>query len=205
MALRNTSTSWGLPARALHWVNAVMIIFMIGFGVWMTGVTERSAAVRLPLYGIHAWVGIGVLTVVVARLLWRFVNVTPQPAVGGKVWQHRTATLVHWLLYLLVCTQCLLGWALVGTFPTDALKAMSGIEMLPMLVSTTDRSLHETLELVHYTMAMTILALVVLHVAAALRHHVFLKNNVLTRMWSGRQQVNQEDDYGKTVNQPGSP
>lgn len=185
MALRNTPMTWGLPARVLHWITAAMIVFMIGFGVWMTGFTERSGVVRLPLYGIHAWVGMCVLTFIVARLVWRLVNVTPAPPAGGAAWQTKAAGLVHGVLYVLIGAQCLLGWALVGTFPADARQQMSGIDMVPMLFTSTDRSLHENIEVIHYAVAMTIAALVVLHVAAALHHHIVVKNDVLTRMWKG--------------------
>lgn len=187
--IRNTETIWGLPARALHWISAALIIFLLGFGIYMTGFTERSASVRLPLYGFHAWAGIALLTLLVARLVWRFANLTPAPPANSTPLQRRAAAIAHGLLYLLIAVQCLLGWALAGTFPASALQQMSGLDTLPMIFVSTDRALHEGLETTHFAIAMTLLAFIVLHVAAALFHHIRLGNDVLVRMWSGEPQA----------------
>ena len=33
--IRNTDASWGWPARTFHWVIALMVVVMFGFGLWM--------------------------------------------------------------------------------------------------------------------------------------------------------------------------
>lgn len=189
MDIRNTEAIWGLPARALHWISAALIVFLLGFGIYMTGFIERSAPVRLPLYGFHAWTGIALLTLLVARLPWRFANLTPASAENSTPLQRRIAAIAHGLLYLLIAVQCLLGWALSGTFPASALQQMSGLDVLPMVFVSTDRALHEGLETAHFAVAMALPALIALHMAAALFHHFRQNNDVLVRLYSGRSQA----------------
>jgi cytochrome b561 len=84
------------------------------------------------------------------------------------------------LLYLLTIVVCIAGWLLAGTMrrPLDA--PLLGFIDIP--VPPLGRSYHELFEDSHKIIAYTLLALIVVHVAAALRHHFIKRNDVLRRM-----------------------
>ena len=66
---RNSATDWGLPAKILHWVGAIMILLLLVHGWWMTHMTLRPE--RLANYAWHSAMGYDLLALLILRLLWR--------------------------------------------------------------------------------------------------------------------------------------
>jgi cytochrome b561 len=177
---RNTRVQWGLAARVLHWLGALMIAVLLGHGWWMT---RFSTPPRLPQYAAHADIGYVFLFLVLGRLVWRMLNPTPELPAGSERWERVLAPLTHWLLYILMLAVSGVGWGLAGTFRTPLTGALFGLVHVPQIVF--DPELHETLEDAHKSLAYLLLAVVVLHVVAALRHHFIKRNDVLRRMIGG--------------------
>jgi cytochrome b561 len=181
--LRNTLAGWGSAAKLFHWVGAVLVVFLIVFGWWMTHAAERSS--RFSLYQLHSVVGYYLLLLIALRVLWRALNPTPTLPADMWPWERIAAHLSHGLLYLLMFALSLTGWVMagVGRRPIDA--TLFGFLHVPLASRTPDRALHDFLEDAHRAVAYLLLALVIIHVAAALRHHFIKKNDVLRRMgWS---------------------
>jgi cytochrome b561 len=59
---------------------------------------------------------------------------------------------------------------------------LGGLIEVPSLVASQDRAVHGFFEEAHGILAWVLLALVVLHIAAALRHHFLKRNDILRRM-----------------------
>jgi cytochrome b561 len=99
---------------------------------------------------------------------------------GAKPWEWALAQATHGILYLLVLAASITGWLLAGTFRQPLDGTLLGLITVPML--THDASLHRPMEEAHEVLSYALLALIVFHVAAALRHHFMLRNDVLRRM-----------------------
>jgi cytochrome b561 len=177
MAIRNTTARWGAVAQLLHWLIVVLII---------TQVVLASIAEDLPLgmkklamYARHKSVGITILGLAVLRLAWRWANPTPALPDTLKPYERRLATLTHAALYLILFAMPLTGWTMSSArgFPVS----WFGFFQLPDLVPK-NQSLFEALRQTHDTLALMLGAVVFLHVAAALKHHFMLKDDVLRRM-----------------------
>ena len=178
--LRNTDTAWGLPARALHWLGALAILILLGHGWWMTHIVAGSAG-RLANYSWHAALGYDLLVLMVLRLLWRWWGGVPALPPDTRRWERVAAHIGHVLLYLFTFATTLVGWALAGTLRTPLTKDLFGLSW-PLIYVSQDHAIHERLEDSHAILAYLLAALVVIHVAGALRHHFIKCNNVLTRM-----------------------
>lgn len=179
------SERYSAVAIAFHWLLALAIIGAFGVGLYMTGLPFSPA--RLKLYNWHKWAGVTILALSAARLLWRLANRPPAlPAhieTGMPAWQRSAHHGTHFLLYLFFFAVPLTGWAYSSAagFPI----VWFGVLPLPDFVSP-DKALAEVLKLTHHWAAYGLAALVVLHVAAALKHQFVDRDGLLARMWPQR-------------------
>jgi cytochrome b561 len=181
-SLRNTGTSWGSLARAFHWTMAIAIIGMIAYGYWMNHWSPRTD--RFLYRSIHADIGYVVLLLTALRLMWRAINPTPAMPADLPGWQRVLAHVTHGALYLFTLVVALLGWAQAGAHKPDY-ASFFGLFRVPQF-TTQDPMTAATYEGRHITMAYVLLALIGLHVAAALYHQFVKRDRVLMRMISGR-------------------
>ena len=179
--LGNSGDTWGAVARGFHWLIAVLILaqFVIGSVAEEMDLTPA----KLDLFVWHKSIGVTILALAVLRLLWRLGNPPPAMPAGTPRWEHRLAALGHWALYILMFVVPISGW-LVSDASRVPFKAYFVVPM-PDVVET-NRSLQEAAAEVHEALTMTLLVVVLVHIAAALRHHFLLRNDVLRRMLTGR-------------------
>jgi len=165
---------------ALHWLLALMILGALAVGLYMTGLPFSPT--RLRLYNWHKWAGVTILALSALRLLWRLTH-RPPAELPMAAWQRRAAHHVHAALYLVFFAVPLAGWAYSSAagFPV----VLFGVLPLPDLV-TPDRVLSESLKPLHRWLAYALATLVVLHVAAALKHHFVDRDGLLLRMMPAR-------------------
>jgi cytochrome b561 len=97
--LRNSETSWGVVARALHWGTGLLILGLFAYGLWMTEFPVRED--RAYHYAIHASVGISILALMIARVIWRAINPLPLAPQGAERWEVTAGRLTHFGLYVL--------------------------------------------------------------------------------------------------------
>jgi cytochrome b561 len=140
---------------------------------------------KLTLVSYHKWIGVTVFALMSLRWAWRLAHRPPPLPPKMPAWQRDAARLAHWVLYALLLAIPLSGWlysSAVGV-PTVYL----GLWQLPDLVGK-DKALAEALKLAHKSLNFTLLALVVVHVAAAIKHHFVDRDGLLTRMrpWPAR-------------------
>ncbi|MEO1014383.1 MAG: cytochrome b [Pseudomonadota bacterium] len=173
-------------AVALHWLIAVMILGQIAGGVYMSGLPLGSE--KFQLYQMHKSFGITVLLLSLARLGWRLTHPAPPLPVDMKDWERRVARVSHIAFYALMIGVPLGGWAVVSSSPlADSVPTkLFGVipwPHLPFFSGVADReTLSESIAGMHEFFAFATLALMALHVCAALRHHFVQKDAVLTRM-----------------------
>lgn len=172
-------------ARALHWLLALALVGMFALGLYMADLPFSPQ--RLKLYSWHKWAGVLVLTLSAVRLMWRLTHRPPalpaQIQRGMSTWQRWAHQGTHISLYALFFATPLLGWAYSSAagFPI----VLFGVWPLPDFVPVSD-SLAEALKPLHRLSAFAMAALVLLHVAGALKHHFIDRDGLLKRMGVGR-------------------
>jgi len=175
----NTSSSWGIVSRWFHWILGAAILGMIAYGWWMNHIPARAD--KLFYRQIHADIGYLLLLLMVLRLIWRGLN--PTPALDMSRWERIAASASHWGLYLLTILVAMLGWAMAGA-RAPSYSSWFGLFNVPQFTAV-DKAAAETYEENHILFAYVLLALVVLHVAAAAWHHFIKRDRVTMRMVTG--------------------
>lgn len=164
------------PAVTLHWLLALLIIGSFSLGVYMSDLPFSPT--RLKLYNWHKWAGITILLLSFVRLAWRISHRPPADA-AMPAWQVKAAHATHRLLYALFFIVPLVGWAYSSAagFPV----VWFGVLPLPDFVPV-DKALAEAIKPWHERSAMLMAALVLLHVAGALKHQFIDRDGLLARM-----------------------
>ena len=175
--IRNTHDSWGSAAKFFHWTTAALVFVQLAIG-WMA-VSWRLSPTKAHLYVWHKSIGMLLLVLVALRLLWRFANATPAlpPDIPG--WQCRLARASYVMLYAILIAMPLTGWILKSA--ANVPVRIFWIISLPSIAAPS-KSTASFAALAHITMFAALMALLVIHIMAALRHHFFSRNDVLIRM-----------------------
>ena len=185
VTLRNTATAWGLGAKLFHWLSAALVVFLVGYGFWMTHLVERAG--RLTHYQWHSVIGWYLLVLLALRLAWRAFNPAPPLPTELPRWERITAYTAHWMLYVLMVVVSISGWMVADTFRQPIEATLFGVIRMPHLVDLSYRPYREAIEATHLVSSYVLFALAVVHIFAALRHHWIRKNEVLRRMgWGSR-------------------
>ena len=174
---------YSTPAVVLHWLVALLIFAGFPLGLYMVDLPLSPD--KLKLYSYHKWIGITVLLLVAVRVSWRLTHVPPPLPASVAAWQRHASALVHGLLYVLMIAIPLSGWLMSSAkgFQT----VWFGVLPLPDLIGK-DKALGDQLAEVHTILNFTLLALVVLHVGAALQHHFIERQPFLQRMGWGKKE-----------------
>jgi cytochrome b561 len=181
MRYRNSAETWGAVARGFHWLIAVLIL--VQFVIGSNAEEMKLTPAKLDLFVWHKSVGVTVLVLALLRLVWRLANPAPAMPAGTPGWERKLAAIAHWALYGLIFAVPLSGWW-VSDASRVPFKAFFFLPM-PDFIST-DRALQEAAAEVHEALTITLLFVVIAHIAAALRHHLLLHDDVLRRMLTGR-------------------
>lgn len=175
---------YSATARRFHWIVVGLIAMQVPVGVYMV---YRGATLNIwdgltnGLYSMHKLIGMVLLLVVVMRLGYRVVHGAPADEPTIETWHKVASALNHWGIYVMLLVVPALGWLGVSYYPA---LDIFGIIKLPGLVAANQK----TAELVfqyHGYAAFALIALVAIHVAAALYHHFIRGDNVLARMIPG--------------------
>lgn len=166
---------YSLVARTLHWVMAILILF----NLWL-GLFHESLPGAWKVMPVHKSVGLTVLALTIARLLWRVAHRPPPMPAAMPGWEKAAANVTHGLFYAFMLLVPLSGW--IMSSPGDRpLNWFFLFDVPKFAVAKGDAIVgiaHEGHEIMGYAWA----ALIVLHIAAALRHHFVLKDGVMRRM-----------------------
>ncbi|MGD8430339.1 MAG: cytochrome b [Ectothiorhodospiraceae bacterium] len=181
MAVRNTVSEWGIPARVFHWLVVAGVAGLSALG-WVMVYWPLSPT-QFRLYAWHKAAGVIVLGVVLLRLLWRLSNRAPALPDGMPLWERRAAHLSHWALYALLFALPITGYLInsAANFPLSVF----GLFTLPNLTGE-NPALEDSAKLAHLTLFWILAAVVAVHVAAALKHHFIDRDDVLRRMLGTR-------------------
>ena len=180
-----TPRRYTLVAIVLHWLIALGILALLGLGLAMTR-GSLPPMDRFAFYQWHKSIGLTVLVLMVLRVLWRLFHTPPPLPVAMPKAERRAAGAAHLALYGLLLAMPLVGWAMVSASPYNIPTVLYGMipwPHLPVLPELPNKAAVEgVLKLVHSYGAWLLMALLLLHVGAALRHHLALRDDTLWRM-----------------------
>ena len=167
-------------AVALHWLLALMIAGSFCVGLYMADLP--FSVQRIKLFNYHKWAGMTILALTTLRLVWRLSHAAPPDAPGPR-WQQRAAKATHAAMYALVFAIALVGWAYSSAAGMQIV--VYGVLPMPNLLMV-DPELAKAIKPWHGRLAFVLAALVLLHVAAALKHQFVDHDGLLYRMLPGR-------------------
>lgn len=171
-------------AMTLHWVIALGILVQIVMGLSMVHL-PISDELKFQIYQLHKSIGITILLAAILRVLWRFTHKPPALPPMPRL-EQAAATGTHWLLYTLMFLLPVTGWVDVTISPYHIPTVLFGLVPWPdfpgLAAYAGNQTADAIADFVHSKLGYVIMALLALHIAAALRHHFMLRDHVLRRM-----------------------
>ena len=162
-------------ARALHWIIAILILF----NLWL-GFAHDALPKGWQVMPVHKSVGLTILARTILRILWRLTHRPPPLPLAMPAWEKLVARATHYVFYGFMLLMPLTGWIMTSA-GNRPLTWFFLFDVPKFAVSKGDPIVSfsgEAHEIVGFLWA----ALILLHIAAALRHHFILKDGVLRRM-----------------------
>lgn len=178
MQLRNDRERYGLVAIAMHWLVALTVFGLFGLGLWMTSLTYYDPWYR-QAPALHKSVGVLLFVVMVARVAWRLHSPPPGPLATHTPLERRAALVVHALMYVLLFAIMASGY-LISTADGRPVEVF-GLFSIPASLTSIPQQ-EDLAGAVHLVLAILLMALVLLHVAGALKHHFIDRDRTLARM-----------------------
>ena len=166
-------------AVALHWIAAALILTQIWVG-WTFHEMERGPA-RGEWFTWHKTLGVVILLLGLARLGWRLGHKPPPYPESLPRWERLAATWNHRLFYALIIGLPLTGLAAVSGGAQEATTGLVGGIPFPLIPGLSEE-LGDGAGDVHEVLVKLTLALLAIHVLAALKHQFVDPSRVAGRM-----------------------
>lgn len=170
-AARYTTT-----AKILHWLIALTIFALFALGWFMTDL-PRETPDRAFYFNLHKSIGVTLFALVLFRLFWRIGHKPPALVSTLKAWERKLANAGHHSLYLLMVLVPVSG-LVMSAFSKFGVKWFG----LPLIPGLDDKALRDVFTEVHEVVGLILLAVIIVHVLGALKHHFLDKDETLKRM-----------------------
>lgn len=176
---------WTPVAITFHWTMAALVLFQLVWGWWMSGMPVGGD--KVGAYQIHANAGLLILLLAVLRAIWRLMIPGPVNDADQPGWESRVSRVTHFLFYIFIVGLPLSGWLMLSATAPEMRLMLGGVVPAPPLpVGSLSQAMLWNLqwaaERIHYFMIWGITFLIIGHVAAALKHYLFDRDNVLPGM-----------------------
>jgi cytochrome b561 len=197
-AIYATSPRYTAVAAIIHWLIALAILVMIGVGWKMVGLEEHDP-LKMPLYNFHKSLGLSVLALTILRVIWRLGHKPPPLPSHMPAIQKFAAHASHAGLYVLLIALPLSGWIFTDSvgFPApfwglfempalyrwdEATRTVVLFGLIPIAGFPDSTHAWHGMQRVHRWLGYALMALLALHVAAALKHTFVDRDGLLLRM-----------------------
>lgn len=200
---------------ALHWISALVVIVLLATGWWMLELIRDPARMKsaFPIFQFHKSLGMLVFVVTLGRIALRLRRKAPSLPAGMPGWERLAALVAQASFYLLLVAIPVIGWLYISTEWAETLDkefrsptlffgqfAVPYASVIAEAEAGVRRTLSFRLSGVHGWLAYGLLVLIALHAAAALKHHLVNKDNVLSHMVPGlRHQSGSEADSARPL------
>ena len=174
-------------AIILHWVMAVAFVAMLASGLIMGG-DDLDPSLKFKLYQWHKSGGVLLLLAFFLRFGWRIFSavmkqIPPLPAHLPKL-EQLAAKLGHIALYVWMILTPLAGWLVVSSSSYGIPTIVFDLFEWPHVPGVqANKAVHDVAEQAHELLAYSFIVIIVGHIAAVVKHAIFDKENLLTRMW----------------------
>jgi cytochrome b561 len=168
-------------AIALHWLVAIGVFVMIGLGWYMTDIPKGTPA-RAFFYNLHKSIGVTLGIIVLIRAFWRWKYPPPPLPSGTASWVVNAAKLSHTLLYALLIFQPVVGF-IASNFTKYGVTYFGLFKIGPFF--SENKTLYDLFQGFHEAGAAVLVAVIVIHIAGALKHLMIDKDGVFHRMMPG--------------------
>ena len=155
-------------AKALHWLMALMILTLLGVGIYMHDLPKEDT-LRPTLYMMHKASGMTVLFLLFIRVIWRVLHKPPSLGRYSDIVK-KAASVTHVSLYILMFAVPVAGY-LLSAYHGYAVDYF-GLFKLPLLVGK-DKELADLAGEAHEYLAFAMIGILVLHIAGAIKHRFF--------------------------------
>jgi len=168
-------------AVLLHWLIAIGVFTMIGLGWYMSEIPKGTPD-RAFWFNLHKSIGVTVGVLVLIRIAWRLTHKPPPLPASMPAWELTSARISHGLLYACLVVMPVVGF-LGSNFTKYGVKYF-GIPIGPFFAE--NQALRDGLQEVHEITSYILVAVVIVHVLAALKHLILDRDGVFQRMLPGR-------------------
>lgn len=179
-------TRYDAVAMIIHWVTAILMIYMVLFGEDLMKEGEHAAeagdlanATFEP--SIHVSLGIAILLLTVLRIVWRMTHTAPPYPASMKRYEVLASRSLHGLFYVLMLAIPLTGWLTFGGFLAEV-PAMAGVQVFGAFPVPATPVTGEAFKELHEIGSKAAMVLIILHVLAALKHQFLDRDGILKRM-----------------------
>ena len=180
-SLQNTEQGYGAVAVALHWLMAAVLVALLAMGLYIVSLPDVGFDTRkIVLILYHKQLGLVALALAALRLAWRVGSALPSLAGTLPDWQKVIARFVHLCFYGLMFALPVTGWLMSSAAGIPV--SLFGLLDLPDLVPYSDYWFQAFIE-IHKLLGYALIACIVIHAGAALRHHFVFKDETLKKMW----------------------
>lgn len=169
-------------AIAFHWTIAVLLVANLAAGLLFDWIEDSDKQLFFTMIQLHKSTGILILALAVLRLAWRLMNPPPPLPAHMTGLELALAKVSHWGFYFIMIALPLSGWAMVSTAKVKFPMLWYGLFEVPPIPVPQDWNYHDF----HGILGWVTLAMLALHVAAALKHHYFDRDDIFARMWIWR-------------------
>jgi cytochrome b561 len=194
----NDTIRYTKTAIILHWLIALLIIGMLALGLWMhelpkdapktaafdlfnwglyTVTLPEPVSVRTFYFNLHKSLGVTLLVIILFRVFWRLAHAAPAFPDTMKPWEKKLADASHKALYVLMLAMPVSGIIM-------SLYSKYGILWfgMPLVKGLDDPKLREVFTQVHEVTAWLLMIVIAIHIAAAFKHKMVDKDDVMKRM-----------------------
>ena len=154
---------------AFHWITVALVLFQAYLG-FRFGLSEPGPA-RDDVFIWHKTMGVIILLLTLARLFYRWRNPPPPFPPELPTWERIAAVWNHRLFYILLIAMPIVGLVAVSGYangPTTPLLGGIEIPVIPGLSRETGDVAGE----MHEIAAFLLVALILMHAGAALKHQL---------------------------------
>lgn len=173
--LKNSINEWGIISRLFHWIIALLIIVLLFVGLKMADMVDSPE--KFQLYDLHKAFGVTVFGLVALRIMWRWINITPELP-SHSLASRLSAPVLYLLMLIMPISGVIMSQA--GGYPIS----FFGMFTIPTLFEK-NPELGKIAWQIHDYTGKIFIAVIGLHLLAALYHQFFLKNNLIRRMIKG--------------------
>lgn len=174
MSNKSSENQYGSVAVTIHWLTALLILILLGSGLRSEAIDDPAA--KIFFLRIHVPLGLTLLVLTVARIVW-WVKFDKKPIpIPMPDWQSRLSKVVHILLYAIILGMSSSGigiMVLSGAGPF--IFAGADLANFPNFWDYLPRTPHGVVSKV-------LIGLLFLHIGAALYHHFIKRDGLLRRI-----------------------